>query len=106
MGEGGMEEGSRMATELGPPGLSPALWGQGLVSLGHPSQLCFAQKQVVGIVVESSALREKPLLDVNQGQGEVRRREGRKERQERREQDGWSAADGPSHQLAVLLRKF
>ncbi len=23
-----------------------------------------------------------------------------------RDQDGWSVADGPSHQLAVLLRKF
>ena len=43
-----------MAIELGTPGLSPALWGQGLVSLGHPSPLCFAQKQVVGIIVEKS----------------------------------------------------
>ena len=76
----------RMAMALGTPGLSPALWGQGLVSLGHPSQLCFAQKQVVGIIVDSSALRDGPPLDVNQGQGE-----GRKGRQERREQDGWSA---------------
>ena len=46
-----------MATELGTPGLSPALWGQGLVNLGHPSPLCFAQKQLVGIIVDSSALR-------------------------------------------------
>ena len=61
-----------MAMALGTPGLSPALWGQGLVSLGHPSQLCFAHKQVVGIVVDSSALREGPPLDVNQGQGEER----------------------------------
>ena len=74
-----------MAIELGTPGLSPALWGQGLVSLGHPSPLCFAQKQVVGIIVESAALRDGPPLDVNQGQGEERKREKRKWRQERRE---------------------
>ena len=86
----------RMATALGTPGLSPALWGQGLVSIGHPSQLCFAHKQVVGIIVESAALRDGPPLDVNQGQGEERRRGRRKGRQERREQGGWSAADGIS----------
>ena len=85
-----------MAIELGTPGLSPALWGQGLISLGHTSPLCFAQKQVVGIIVDSSALRDGPPLDVNKGQGEERRRERRKGRQERREQGGWSAADGIS----------
>ena len=85
-----------MAIELGTPGLSPALWGQGLVSLGHPSPLCFAQKQVVGIIVESAALRDGPPLDVNQGQGEERRREERKGRQERREHGGCSAGDGIS----------
>ena len=66
-----------MAIELGTPGLSPALWGQGLISLGHPSPLCFAQKQVVGIIVESATLRDGPPLDVNQGQGEERRKEER-----------------------------
>ena len=81
-----------MATELGTPGLSPALWGQGLVSLGHPSPLCFAQKQVVGIIVESAALRDGPPLDVNQGQGEERR--GEEKGGEKRETgSGWSAAD-------------
>ena len=30
-----MKEGMQMATELGTPGTHPALWGQGLVSLGH-----------------------------------------------------------------------
>ena len=74
-----------MAIELGTPGLSPALWGQGLVSLGHPSPLFFAQKQVVGIIVESAALRDGPPLDANQGQGEEKKREGRNGRQERRE---------------------
>ena len=73
-----------MAIELGTPGLSPALWGQGLVSLGHPSPLCFAQKQVVGIVVDSSALREGPPLDVNQGQGEERGEERRRDERKRR----------------------
>ena len=62
-----MKEGMQMATELGTSGSYPALWGQGLVSLGHPSPLCFAQKQVVGIIVDSSALRDWPPLDVNQG---------------------------------------
>ena len=75
-----------MAIELGTPGLSPALWGQGLVSIGHPSQLCFAHKQVVGIVVDSSALREGPPLDVNQGQGEERRGEERRREERRREE--------------------
>ena len=73
-----------MAMALGTPGLSPALWGQGLVSLGHPSPLCFAQKQVVGIVVDSSALRGGPLLDVNQGQGEERGEERRRDERKRR----------------------
>ena len=85
-----------MAIELGTPGLSPAFWGQGLVSLGHPSHLCFAQKQVVGISVDSSALRDGPSLDVNQGQGKEETRAGRKGRQKRREQGEWSAVDGIS----------
>ena len=80
-----------MATELGTPGLSPALWGQGLVSLGHPSPLCFAQKQVVGIVVDSSALREGPPLDVNQGQGEER---GEERTRKERKRKGWNKMDG------------
>ena len=33
-----MKEGMQMAIELGTPGIHPALWGQGLVSLGHPSR--------------------------------------------------------------------
>ena len=82
-----------MAIEQGTLGLSPALWGQGLISLGHPSQLCFAQKQVVGIIVESAALRDGPHLDVNKGQGEEKRRKKRKGRHERVEQEGRSAAD-------------
>ena len=86
-----------MAIELGTPGLSPALWGQGLVSLGHPSPLCFAQKQVVGIIVESAALRDGPPLDVNQGQGEERRREERKGRQKRENKvDGVQLMSSPS----------
>ena len=76
----------RMAMALGTPGLSPALWGQGLVSIGHPSQLCFAHKQVVGIIVESAALRDGPPLDVNQGQGEERRGEERRREERRREE--------------------
>ena len=80
-----------MAMALGTPGLSPALWGQGLVSIGHPSQLCFAHKQVVGIVVDSSALRGGPLLDVNQGQGEER---GEETTREERKRKGWNKMDG------------
>ena len=78
----------RMAMALGTPGLSPALWGQGLVSLGHPSPLCFAQKQVVGIIVESAALRDGPPLDVNQGQGEERRGEEKGGEKKDIEKDG------------------
>lgn len=55
----------RMAMALGTPGLSPALWGQGLVSIGHPSQLCFAYKQVVGIIVESAALRDNFMITMH-----------------------------------------
>ena len=77
-----------MAMALGTPGLSPALWGQGLVSLGHPSPLCFAQKQVVGIVVDSSALRKEPPPDVNQGQGEERGEERRGQERREKEKDG------------------
>ena len=80
---------------LGTPGLSPALWGQGLVSIGHPSQLCFAHKQVVGIIVESAALRDGPPLDVNQGQGEERGEERRAEgRREKGSRKGWNKMDG------------
>ena len=91
----------RMAMVLGTPGLSPALWGQGLVSIGHPSQLCFAHKQVVGIVVDSSALREGPPLDVNQGQGEERRGEGRREKGDRK---GGNKVDGVQPMASPSVR--
>ena len=84
----------RMAMALGTPGLSPALWGQGLVSIGHPSQLCFAHKQVVGIIVESAALRDGPPLDVNQGQGEERGEERRTDERKKRDRKGWNKMDG------------
>ena len=74
----------------------PGLVGSRARQSRSPAPLCFAQKQVVGIIVDSSALRDGPPLDVNQGQGEEKRREGRKGRQERREQGGWRAADGIS----------
>ena len=84
----------RMAMALGTPGLSPALWGQGLVSIGHPSQLCFAHKQVVGIIVESAALRDGPPLDVNQGQGEERRGEERRREERKGGQKRENKVDG------------
>ena len=80
----------------GDTGQLPGLVGSRARLSRSPAPLCFAQKQVVGIIVDSSALRDGPPLDVNQGQGEERRREERKGRQERREQGGWSAADGIS----------
>ena len=80
----------------GDTGSQPGLVGSRARQSRSPVPLCFAQKQVVGIIVDSSALRDGPPLDVNQGQGEEKRREGRKGRQERREQGGWSAADGIS----------
>ena len=80
----------------GDTGSQPGLVGSRARQYRSPSQLCFAHKQVVGIIVESAALRDGPPLDVNQGQGEERRRGRRKGRQERREQGGWSAADGIS----------
>ena len=93
-----------MAIELGTPGLSPALWGQGLVSLGHPSPLCFAQKQVVGIIVDSSALRDGPPLDVNRGRGEERRRE-RKKGETGKERTRWmECSRWHLHQFEVLQK--
>ena len=79
----------RMAMALGTPGLSPALWGQGLVSIGHPSQLCFAHKQVVGIIVESAALRDGPPLDSTKAK--ERRGEGRRGKGDR---EGGNKVDG------------
>ena len=80
-----------MAIELGTPSLSPALWGQELVSFGDPSPFCFAPKHEVGIFVDSSAVRKGPPLDVNQGQ----RQEREKERtREERKMKGWNQMDG------------
>ena len=82
--------------------IRPWNWGtratHGLVgSRAHqsasPFPLCFAPKQVVGIIVDSSALCVGPPLDANQGQGEEKRREGRK-RERVRKQGGWTAANG------------
>ena len=93
-----------MAMELGTPGLSPALWGQGLVSLGHPSPLCFAQKQVVGIIVESAALRDGPPLDVNQGQGEERRGEERRKEERKGDRKGRNKMDGVQPMASPSIR--
>ena len=37
-GEGGAEGMIALAMELGNPGKHPVLWGQGLISLRHPSR--------------------------------------------------------------------
>ena len=64
-----LKEGLCMATELGGTGQLPGLVGSRARQSRSPAPLCFAQKQVVGIIVDSSALRDGPPLDVNQGQG-------------------------------------
>ena len=84
-----------MAIEQGTPGKT-GLEGLRARQSRSPVPRCFAQKQVVGIIVDSSTLHDSPPLDLNQGQGEEKRREGRKGRQERREQGGWSAVNGTS----------
>ena len=72
----------RMAIELGTPSKTRPCRVNGLsVRVTRPT--LFAQKQAVGIIVESSALRDRPPLDSNRGQCEEKGRERRGE--ERRE---------------------
>ena len=49
-----------MAMELGTPGQYPALRGQGLVSVRHPSRLCFARIQAVTVLKQSVRAKEAP----------------------------------------------
>ena len=57
-----------MAMELGTPGQYPALRGQGLVSVRHPSRLCFAHKQAVTVLKQSTRVKEDPgLLEPDRG---------------------------------------
>ena len=81
------------AIALGTPG-TPGL----VLSSAHqsmsPAPLCFVPKQVVGIIVDSSALREGPPLDVNQGQGEERGEERRTDERKKRDRKGWNKMDG------------
>ena len=88
-----------MASDLGTLGYCiPKL----MESRAHQSAslvpLCFAQKQAAGIVLDSSTLRDGSRLDSNRGQyGEKRRRkEGKNEVGERREEEERMVADvGP-----------
>ena len=83
------------AHRTGDTGQQPGLEGSRARQSRSPAPLCFAQKQVVGIIVDSSALREGPPLDVNQGQGEERGEERRGEgRREKGDRKGWNKMDG------------
>ena len=71
-----------MASDLGTLGYCiPKLMGSRAHQSASPVPLCFAQKQAVGIVSDSSALRDGSRLDSNRGQyGEKRKKkEGKKE---------------------------
>ena len=112
----------QMAIEPGTPG-TPGLVGSRARQSRSPVPLCFAQRQAVGIIVESLALRDRPPLDSNRGQCKLDSEQQRIQTHQLtvlheagfdmtflqdagRDQGGWSVADGPRHQLAVLLRKF
>ena len=96
----------------GDTGSQPGLVGSRARQSRSPAPLCFAQKQVVGIVVDSSALREGPPLDVNQGQGEESRGEEKRGEEKGGEKkdigkDGtrWmECSRWHLHQLAILKK--
>ena len=68
----------RMAIELGTPSKTrPCRANGSSVRVTRPA--LFAQKQAVGIIVESPALRDRPPLDSNRGQCEEKGRERRGE---------------------------
>ena len=60
----------QMAIEPGTPG-TPGLLGSRARQSRSPVPLCFAQRQAVGIIVESWTLGDRPHLDSNRGQGNV-----------------------------------
>ena len=93
-----------MASDLGTLGYCiPKLTGSRAHQSASPVPLCFAQKQAVGIVSDSSALRDGSRLDSNRGQywEKRRRKEGKKEvgkkgrRQGREEEERMVADVGP-----------
>jgi len=51
-----------MAMELGTPVQYPALRGQGLVGVRHPSRLCFAHRQAVTVFKQRTRAKEDPGL--------------------------------------------
>ena len=55
----------------GDTGSQPGLVGSRARQSRSPVPLCFAQRQAVGIIVESLALRDRPPLDSNRGQCKV-----------------------------------
>ena len=59
-----------------------------------PVGALFRAETEVGIVVDSSALREGPPVDVNQGQGEERGEERRTDERKKRDRKGWNKMDG------------
>ena len=79
-----------MASDLGTLGYCiPKLTGSRAHQSASPVPLCFAQKQAVGIVVESSALHDGSPLDSNRGQCEEKGRErsGEERRGEERREE-------------------
>ena len=76
----------RMAIELGTPSKTrPCRANGSSVRVTRPA--LFAQKQAVGIIVESPALRDRPPLDSNRGQCEEKGRERRGEERRVRKDD-------------------
>ena len=78
--EGGVEGRSANGHRIGDTEHPLGLMGSRAHQPRSPVPLCFAQKQAVGIVVESSALRDGSPLDSNRGLCEEEGRERRGER--------------------------
>ena len=79
-----------MASDLGTLGYCiPKLTGSRAHQSASPVPLCFAQKQAVGIVSDSSALRDGSRLDSNRGQyGEKRSLKEKRRKKKKKKKEG------------------
>ena len=93
-----------MFVELGTPSKTRSCEVNGSsVRVTRPA--LFAQKQAVGIIVESPALRDRPPLDSNRGQCEEKGRERRGEERRGEERRGEERRGGEERGEERRVRK-
>ena len=95
-----LEEGMQMVMALGNPGTA-GLVGSTAHQPASPFPLRLAEKQAVGIIVDSPALRDGPPLDPNRGQCEETGREPRGEKRRVRKDDCMTSVPRDQDRMAL-----